>query len=333
MGAALLEFAISTVLVVVAAIWLTKCADTIAEKTRLGRLIVGTILLAGATSLPELMIGVHAIRFDLPDIAVGDLVGSCLINLLILGVADSFLRKNRILITAYAAHHALNGLISVSLAAVAGLFILVCREIETYSLLRLGPGSITLLVIYVLGMRLVYVDQRIDNQNNQPDGRLEIEYGTPLTRAVIGYLLGAGLIFVAAPYVSHSSGILAEKTGLGQTFFGTTIVAVVTSLPEVATTFAAIRMRVFDLAIGNIFGSNTFNLLLIAPLDAMYGGTLLQAVSVTHAITCFWIVLVSTIVLIGQLYRVERRVLFLEPEATLVIALVIIALLVVYLVR
>ena len=78
---------------VVAGIVLVRTADAIAELTGLGKLLVGSILLAGATSLPELMIGLNAVWLELPDIAVGDLVGSSLFNLLILALADLVHRR------------------------------------------------------------------------------------------------------------------------------------------------------------------------------------------------------------------------------------------------
>ena len=84
--------------------------------------------------------------------------------------------------------------------------------------------------------------------------------------AVAGYLGAALLIFLAAPYLAQAAAQIAAETGLGDTFVGTTLVALATSLPELVATIAAMRMGSLDLAIGNIFGSNAFNMLLLVPL-------------------------------------------------------------------
>ena len=83
-----LEFAILAGIVVAAGIVLAHFADRIADITRLGHLLVGSVLLAGATSLPELTVDITAIRLNMPDLAAGDLLGSSLMNLLILAVCD-----------------------------------------------------------------------------------------------------------------------------------------------------------------------------------------------------------------------------------------------------
>ncbi len=88
MAVATLQFVLSAAVIVAAGVALTRFGDAIADLTGLGRLIVGSILLAGATSLPELTVDISAVRFGLPDLAVGDLMGSSLFNLLILAVAD-----------------------------------------------------------------------------------------------------------------------------------------------------------------------------------------------------------------------------------------------------
>ena len=89
----------------------------------------------------------------------------------------------------------------------------------------------------------------------------------PLWAAVGGYLLATGIIFGAAPSLARTADELARVTGLGGTFVGTTLVAATTSLPEIVTTTAALRMGAVNLAIGNVFGSNTFNMVILSVAD------------------------------------------------------------------
>ena len=117
-------------------------------------------------------------------------------------------------------------------------------------------------------------------------------------------------------------GEIAEISGLGNSFVGTTFVAFSTSLPELVASLTALRMGAHDLAIGNIFGSNAFNMLLLLPLDLVHDGPILRDVSKGHAITCVAAVIATMIVVLGQLYHVESRKRFVEPDASLVLIVV-----------
>ena len=99
--------------------------------------------------------------------------------------------------------------------------------------------------------------------------------------------------------------------------------ALVTSLPEATTTFSALRLGMTDMAIGNILGSNTFNMVILIGLDLSFGSPILSSISSTHAVTAAAVILVTCVATQGMLYRVERRVWLIEPDAILVILLVL----------
>ena len=146
-------------------------------------------------------------------------------------------------------------------------------------------------------------------------------------------MIAVAAIVISAPFLSASAGRIADVSGLGKTFFGTTAVALCTSLPEMVTSYAAVRMGAFDLALGNIFGSNSFNMLLLAPLDLVQPGPLLSLIAPVHAFTCLATVLITAIAVMGQLYHIERRRFVIEPDAALIILLVLGALTTLYWVR
>ncbi len=146
---------------------------------------------------------------------------------------------------------------------------------------------------------------------------------TTLVRALTGFAVAAAAILIAGPFMAEAAGTLAELSGLGGTFVGTTLVALSTSLPELVASLTAVRMGAFDLAVGNVFGSNAFNMVLLIPLDVVYReGSLLSAVSPNHALTCLASIVVTCVAVAGQLYQVERRTKFIEPDALLVIVLI-----------
>ncbi|MBZ5715695.1 sodium:calcium antiporter [Nannocystis pusilla] len=329
MLAVVVRFAVSALVIVVAGTLLTRLGDTLAERTGFGRVLVGAVLLALATSLPEVTVDVHAARLGNPDLAVGDLMGSSLFNLLILAIADLLHRAPASGMFKHSAViHALSATASILLTALAGMAILAGGV--AIGLGRVGLGSIAILCSYLFVLRLVYRDQRLDaagRPNTPRDGPGD---GGGWGKPLLGFSACAAVILVAAPHLARSADAIAEQSGLGGTFVGTTLVALVTSLPELVATLTAVRIGAFALAAGNIFGSNAINMVLLFPVELAHGDLLFRSVSPVHAFTALAVVLVTAVVVMGQLYRVESRRMFVEPDALLVITLVVGALLAVY---
>lgn len=331
MAVLILQFLIAAAVIVLAGAFLTRYADAIGEHTGMGRTVAGLVLLATATSLPELSVDCNLARLGSANLAMGDLLGSSLLNLLILAVLD-LLHRGAPVLSRTAAAHALSATMSVAVTAVCLIFLLVPI---TGTWAGIGPGPIVLALVYLFGLRLVYFDQ----QSASAAAPKELgPLGTtpplpPLGRSIIGYLVCTVAILIVAPFLAHAAEGIADATGLGGTFVGTTLVAFCTSLPELVTTLAALRAGAFDLAVGNIFGSNTFNMVILLPVDAFYDGSLLAAASPTHAVTAACTILVTSVAVLGLLYRPEKRYWLIEPDAALVIFLVLMSLGLVYYMR
>jgi len=313
---AILQFLLAAAVVVFAGTLLARCADAIAELTKLGRLLVGSVFLAGATSLPELTVDISAVRMGLPDLAVGDLLGSSLFNLLILAVADLMTSSRGRMLSRISAAHALSATASISLTALAAIGIFVGGHLGTFAIGPVGVWSLGILGAYLLGIRLVYFDQRHVTEI-LPDSVAPPAPRMKLRTAIAGFVTAAAIILVAAPFVAKAAGRIAELSGLGSTFVGTTLVAFSTSLPELVSTIAAVRMKAFDLALGNIFGSNSFNMILLVPLDIAHRGPIFAVLSQTHVLTALAVIMATAIAVLGQLYKVEKRVRLVEPDAAL----------------
>jgi len=327
MTALVLQFSFLSLVIVVAGSFLAKYADKIAEQIGMGRSMAGLLLLAIATSLPELTVGCHAALLPAPDLAVGDVLGSCLFNLLILAVLDLTNREVGRMLSKRAAAHALSATVSVLLTAIFLLSILVDVP---WTLGNLSVGSVVIGIAYLLGLRLIYLDQQVSLV--AADQVVLGKKTSSLRRDIVGYLTATIVIFVAAPKLAQSADQLSEISGLGGTFVGTIFVALVTSLPEVTTTRAAIRMGAYDMAVGNILGSNSFNIVALLGIDFFYQGPLLasSSLSAAHAVTAAAVIVVTAVATMGLLYRAEKRFWVVEPDAVLVILLVIGALVLVY---
>lgn len=147
---------------------------------------------------------------------------------------------------------------------------------------------------------------------------------------LLGFFAAAGVIFFVAPQLAHTADTLAQQTGLGRTFFGTVFVALMTSLPEAVSTFAAVRLGTTDMAIGNILGSNAFNMLIFAFVDLASPTPVLSQVADVHCITAACVLITTAVTTLSLLYRAEKRWWIIEPDAALVVLLILGSLALIY---
>ncbi|TKB76722.1 MAG: sodium:calcium antiporter [Nitrospira sp.] len=317
-------FLLSAVVILIAGTKLSHYGDRIAEHSGLGRLWIGVVLMAAATSLPEVFTAVSAVLIDAPNMAVGDLFGAGLSNMLTLALIDVAYRQKRVWQQA-ALEQALIASLAVTLTGLAGLLIVVRQPLPFWNV---GLGTFAIALIYVLGMRVVLRQEDMRRREQQLARVVEAEeagsnrpvVAGALKRAVTGFALASVGILVAAPLLAESAKEIAEATGVSTTFIGTSLVAITTSLPELVTTFAAVRLGAFDLAVGNLFGSNAFNMAVLFLADIAYRkGPLLAAVEATHVVTAFVSMLLMSVGLMGIIYRAEKRFVLIEPDSVLMI--------------
>jgi cation:H+ antiporter len=315
--------------IVVAAMFLAKFADGLADQTGLGRTVTGLILLAGATSLPEFSIGFSAVKMNAVDLTAGDVLGSSLINLLILAVLDLVSRTPGKLFSRLAAGHALSGVVACLMTGIVLLGILLD---SSFTFLWLGPCSWALIATYAICSRLLYLDYRASTASVPPEAEVHSK-GLSLAVNIAGFIACGAVIFFVAPKLAHTADQLALQTGLGRTFFGTVFVATMTSLPEAVSTFSAMKLKANDMAIGNILGSNAFNMLILGLTDFVSEKPVLTLVGDVHAITAACVIITTCVTILCMLYRAEKRWWIIEPDAALVILLILGSLYLVYLNR
>jgi cation:H+ antiporter len=320
-------FLASVLVVVLAGTALARYADAIADAGKLGRVWIGSVLLAGATSLPELITDIAAVKMGAPDLAVGDLMGSGLANMLILAVIDLVAPRQEVLKNV-AFDHIVSASLAISLTAIAAILI-VSRPATT--MLWVAPGSVALFFAYVTGTRAVYRHATRDGAGTTGEaGKRDPDSPSSLRRAVLGFGVAALVVFAAAPILAWSAQGIAVSSGLGNTFVGTWLVGLATSLPELVASLAAVKMRAFDLAVGNLFGSNAFNMAILLPLDLAQPGSLFAAVDPSHAISGLAGVILMSLGVAAIAYRAKRRFALLEPGSVLVLLGYVAALVLLY---
>ena len=156
----------------------------------------------------------------------------------------------------------------------------------------------------------------------------------PTKTAVVNYSINAVVVIIAATFLPKIGEGIAETTGLGQTFVGNIFIALSTSLPEVVVSITAVKIDAIDLAIGNLFGSNIFNIFILAIDDIFFiKGPLLSFANPNHIISALSAIAMTTIAIIGLTYRAEKKPLFLAWDSIGILLIYLINLMLLYMLR
>ena len=328
-----IQFVVCTVVIVYGGSRLSHYGDVIAEKTGMGRTWIGVILMASATSLPELFTGISSVAiFNSPNIAAGDVLGSCMFNLLILAMLDV---GRRVAPISSLAHQGqiLTASFGVLLLGLTTISLLVGPGIPTLG--WIGLYSLVIPLVYMGAMRLIFNYERRRIAEFLSEVKEEAHYDhVSKPMAYRRFLAFAVVIVIAATYLPYVADQLATITGLGRTFVGSILVALSTSLPEIVVGRAALQMGAVDMAVGNVLGSNLFNLLILAIDDVFFlKGPLLSSVSAVHAVTACAAITMTAITMIALMYRSKKRVLFFSCESIGVFFVFALTVLILYLKR
>jgi cation:H+ antiporter len=326
------QFAATALVIILAGARLARYGDVLGEKTGLGRSWIGVVLLAATTSLPELFTGFGATALvPLPDIAVGDVLGSCMFNLLILSLMDAIQPEP---ITARAHQgHALSIGFGLLLIGVAGIGLVADHRLPVIG--WVGLYSPALVALYFVAMRVIFAHEQQRRARETQEVAEELQYReTTLRSAVVQYAVAAVLVVAAALWLPQLGAELARQTGLGEAFVGSLFVAITTSLPEIAVSLAAVRIGAVDLAIGNVLGSNLFNLLILGLDDVFYRqGSLMADVGASHSSSIVAVVMMYALFLIGLTYRVMTKRFVVSWDTGTIAAIYVLAVTLSYLLR
>jgi cation:H+ antiporter len=328
-----ISFFVCTAAIVYSGTKLARYGDIIAEKTGMGRTWIGLVLMASVTSLPELITGISSVTFaGVPDIAAGDVLGSCVFNMLILSVLDAFWRQCPISSRAHHGH-VLSGSIGILLLSIVSISLFAGRDLFPFG--WIGPYTLLFGIIYFIAMRLIFAYEKREIAAYMKEVAVELKYKEVAAKtAYIQYGVNALVVIAAAVFLPEIGKGIAEATGLGQTFVGNIFIALSTSLPEVVVSVSAVRMEAIDMAIGNLFGSNIFNIFILGLDDIFFiKGPLLSHVSPSNIISALSAVAMTTIAIIGITYRAEKKYLFLAWDSIAIISVYVSNLMLLYMLR
>jgi len=243
---------------------------------------------------------------DEPNIAVGDVFGSCVFNLLILVAVDFLHREAPIYRRAYQGH-ILSAGFGVVLIGFAGVNLLIADHRANYAIGHVGLYTPILIGLYLLALRTVFAYER-EHREAFVEGAEERYPDITLNVALARYAIAAIVVVAAGVWLPFVGADLADAMGWEKTFVGSLFVAGATSLPELVVTIAAVRIGALNMAIANLLGSNLFNMLVLAIDDIFYPkGPILWAVSPAHAFSAGSAVVMTGLVIVSLLYRPGQR--------------------------
>lgn len=287
---------------------LARYGDIIAERTGLGRVWIGLLLLALVTSLPELFNGISAVTLiDAPDLTIGDLFGANTFNLLNLAVLDIFFHTG-FFTSSTSKNHVVTAWFSLAMVAIPGMAILVNHWFATPAFGWIGWYTPLLIVAYFFFMRRLF---RLEQRRTAPPslkGRTIVDHEKlSLKRIYLYFAISAVFVIGAGIWLATVGQEIARVTGLEESVVGTLFLAFTTSLPEITVAFSAMKIGAADMAIANMMGSNLFNMTIIAIDDIFYAkGPVLSYVAGTNLITVLTVILMTVAFIIASVYPPKR---------------------------
>jgi cation:H+ antiporter len=333
-------FAVAASAVWAAGTRISRYADVISERTGLGHALIGLLLVASVTSLPELAVSLTSAWRGNAPLAVNNILGGVAMQVAFLAMADFAIGRAALTSVIPEPVVILQGAFNVVVLAVVIAGILVGDR----SLLGVGSWIWLVLIFVVLGIRQILRAQKQKPWLANPD----IPIATPSTqrtsdlsyedhsgaRLVVKTLGAAAVILLAGFVLSRSGEAIAEQTGLGSSFVGAVLLAFATSLPEISTVISAVSYGFYTMAIANIFGTTLFNVALLFPIDAVASGEpVLNRVGTFSAIAALLCIVLTALFLAGLAERRNRTVLRMGLDSIAVLTIYSGGLLVLYTLR
>lgn len=252
---------------------LTVYLDAVSLKTGLDQAFVGMLLLGGITSLPEIANTMTASWIGQPGLAINNLLGSAAINVLLLALVDAFIGRDA-LTSAIAKPSTLMMAIACILVLVAVAMAITVGDVPV---LGIGMWSVLICVLSIGAFWLsssygARAQWTVQGDVEDEEGEHNEERETSLRVLVIKSAIAGAIIFVAGYALSQTGDGIAVQTGLGTGMVGFALIGISTSMPELSSIVAAIRLRRYEMAFGQVLGTNFVNLSLVLLADAFFAG-------------------------------------------------------------
>lgn len=298
----------------------TRTVDRLADLTGIGEALAGAVLLGATTSLPGLIVTTVAAWDGQAELAVSNAFGGIAAQTMFLAIADLLYRRANLEHAAASLPNLLQAMLLIALIAA----VLLAAFGPSGSVLGLHPVSLLLPAGYVYGLTLTRragaapMWRPLRTAATRPDLPDEEALQASGPRLWASFLALGAVVSLCGYAVARAGISVAAQTGLSGTLVGGFLTALITSLPELVTVIAAVRVGALTLAVGDIIGGNTFDVLFVAAGDLAYReGSIYAAMGSGPIFLCALTVLLTAILAAGLLYREEAGIGF-EGTAILV---------------
>ncbi len=299
-------FFTSALTIAIAGTKMSRFANILADKTGLGEALTGSLLLAGSTSLPGIVTSITAAAMGHPQLAISNALGGIAVQTAFLTIADLAYPKANLEHAVASVTNLIQGILLIGLLIIPVL----ATTVPDLSILEIHPASLLLIVTYIFGLTLIAKARekpmwkplktnltRLDEpkkhllNKNQKNSWLLFLFLALLT-AIAGYAIAKSGLFIVS------------QTGISEGIMGGLFIAIFTSLPELVTSVAAVKQGALTMAVSNIIGGNSFDVLFLACADfAYHEGTIYQAFSTSNIFTLALTILMSAVLVLGLLRR------------------------------
>lgn len=312
MGLLLLQYVGLSFLVVFSSIKISQCVDELDQRTKLGGALIGGILLAGVTSLPELITSISStMMLSNPDLAFGNILGSNAFNIFILAVGNIIFIKHRLF------NHAgrSNAMTNLINCIIYVIILFTFYSVTLSHVGHVGTASISIVVLYYLNLKLA------SSEEDEKDDKVMSSTNGSMLSLILRFAFFAIVIVVSSLLVSITTDNIARVSGIGSSFVGAIFLGVATSLPEMTSLISLIRLRNYDIAIGNIVGSNLFNFGIIALTDVLYfSGNIFEIADISNSLLGFVGLAESAILAIMLIgIKIKNRFLYVLPSILIIL--------------
>ena len=325
---AVILFVATTLVILLAGTALTRYADKLADKTGLGEALVGAVFLGGVTSISGIVTSVVAAFNNHPELAVSNAIGGIAAQTVFLSIADMSYRKTNLEHASASLPNLMQGVLLLGMLTIVILGIVS----PDFTLLGIHPLSYVMILVYLGGTRMIARSKEkpmwgaITTLSTVKDVPVKENIkNTRLSSLLFKFAL-LSILVGGAGYVIGVTGItIADKTVLSESFVGTLFTAVATSIPELVVSLAAVRQRALTLAVGNIIGGNTFDVLFVAFSDVAYQkGSILHSITDEQLFIIAITMLMVSILIMGLFHRQPRGIANIGWESALIIVLYIV---------
>lgn len=323
-GATLAIFGASALLIGLLGTRMARLADVLADRTGLGEALIGAVLLGAGTSIAGIVTSVSTAAGGYPQLSIANAIGGVAAQTAFLAIADIFYRRVNL-------EHAAASLVNMTQATMLIVLMaipLVVLAAPEVTLFAVHPATPLLVVAYIAGLHVAHRQHKepmwqprqtpqTKQDTEDPNGAFGPNWWIAAQFAALVLVVGV------CGYAVGQSGIgLTRTLGISESFVGSLMTAVATSLPELVTTIAAVRYGAPQLAIGGIIGGNMFDALFIAASDVAYrDGSIYHRIGEQEQFWYAIVILMTAVLLAGLLRREKQGPAGIGWESTLLLGL------------